>query len=71
MLPTVDPLYVCAVCRIGRGAACCRYLVGGPDGVACAKEDDELRQAIDRRAGSMTAQADNCPGYLHLPDEET
>lgn len=62
-----------AVCRIGQGADCCRYIVrelfdAGP--YECAKHDQTLKEQIDRRhaAGSMIARGDNCEG---LKDEPT
>lgn len=61
-----------AVCRIGEGADCCRYIVRelfstGP--YECAKHDANLKEQIDRRhlAGSMVARADNCEGLRDEP----
>ncbi|MGO8241293.1 hypothetical protein ACC806_34715 [Rhizobium ruizarguesonis] len=56
--------YAQAVCKIGQGAACCRYVVGGPHGLECAKHTPELAAQINRRvaAGAFTAQGDNCEG---------
>lgn len=52
------------LCRPGKGADTCRYLVCGPNGFECAKHQDGFRQEIDRRhrAGSMVAKGDNCEG---------
>jgi hypothetical protein len=50
-----------AVCRLGEGAACCRYLTMGGGGWGCAKRSP-MREAIDRRADTMGAKGDNCDG---------
>jgi hypothetical protein len=49
------------VCKIGQGAATCRYLTVGADGWHCAKADLRLMAQIDAR-DNMTAKADNCTG---------
>lgn len=51
------------VCRMGEGAACCRYLGADADGIECLKHS-KLRGLIDGRvaAGTMVAQGDNCLG---------
>ena len=50
------------VCRIGQGAACCRYIIGTPrKGLQCAKLT-ALRRDIDGRVAQMVAQGDNCEG---------
>lgn len=54
-----------AVCRIGQGTACCRYLMfDGELGFVCAKGTN-LQATLDHRAGTgqMTAVGDNCPGW--------
>lgn len=48
-------------CKMGQGAACCKYLVMA-GGFACAKPST-LKFTIDARGDSMTAQGDNCPGW--------
>jgi hypothetical protein len=55
------------VCKIGQGAACCRYLTMGPDGWNCER-NASLKATIDERvaAGQFTARGDNCEG---LPTE--
>jgi len=52
------------VCKMGAGAACCRYVVAGVEGIECAKHQPEFAAEINRRvaAGSFTAIGDNCPG---------
>ena len=53
--------YVLETCKLGQGAACCRYLVAGAEGFECAKLGS-LRAGIDRRVGIMVAKGDNCEG---------
>jgi hypothetical protein len=55
--------HVFRTCQIGQGPACCRYLLGGPDGFECAKHTSS-KGVLDRRAakGELYAQADNCSG---------
>jgi hypothetical protein len=51
------------VCKIGKGAECCRYL-GLSNGFRCLKLT-ELRETIDERFTKglpFTAQGDNCSG---------
>ena len=52
------------ICKVGQGAACCRFLVGGAEGLRCAKLYPELAEQIERRhaVGAMIARGDNCPG---------
>lgn len=61
------------ICRIGQGAACCRYVTAtidlkaverGGAAVCCAKHDPGLRVQIDQRvaAATMVARGDNCEG---------
>ena len=53
-----------AVCKIGHGASCCRYLTCGAKGFECAK-NTPIGKLLDNRAkaGTMTAQGDNCDGH--------
>ena len=55
--------YVKAVCKIGQGHACCRYLTMGAGGWSCEKRSS-LKAALDARvlAETMTARGDNCEG---------
>jgi hypothetical protein len=57
------------VCRIGQGAACCRYLVMGPGGWDCAKPHGQTRAMLDKRvaAGQLSARGDNCEGVAACP----
>lgn len=57
---TMAPERLHLVCRLGEGAATCRYLVMRPD-FTCAKLSP-LRATIDVRAATMAAQGDNCDG---------
>jgi hypothetical protein len=61
---SLDRPFLDAVCKMGQGHDCCRYLVGAPNGIQCAKLDAGLALTIDQRAtaGLMTARADNCAG---------
>lgn len=56
--------YVDRVCKMGHGAACCRYLAAGPRGLECLKLTPMLKKIIDERsaAGLMGAKGDNCDG---------
>lgn len=52
-----------SVCKIGQGAACCRYLLLGPLGWNCAK-GTTLRRHLDEAVAMrrMVARGDNCEG---------
>lgn len=54
-----------AICKLGHGFDCCRYLIADGSGFHCAKHSAALAAELDRRvaAKTMTARADNCPGY--------
>lgn len=56
--------YLNAVCRVGQGADCCRYLIGDSAGLHCAKHVPELASLLDERVRLETiyARGDNCPG---------
>lgn len=58
-----DDAYVKGPCKIGQGAACCRYLTMGPKGWSCEKHGS-LQAHLDARvaAGTITARGDNCEG---------
>jgi len=50
------------VCKMGQGAACCRYIIVEPDiGIVCAKLTN-MKAAIDHNLPNMVAQGDNCEG---------
>lgn len=49
------------ICKIGQGAACCKYLGASADGLECFKHQPEARAWVDSR-NDMTAQSDNCKG---------
>ena len=53
------------VCKIGQGAACCRYLTIGGNGWSCEKLT-AMGRAIDEpdSRARMTAQSDNCEGRM-------
>jgi hypothetical protein len=58
-----DREYVRNVCKLGQGAACCRYLAASARGLECLKHTG-LKAELDRRAAAKTmhAQSDNCEG---------
>lgn len=60
--------YVLETCGLGKIDKCCRYLVCGAEGFGCAKHTDSQAH-LDKRAAeeSMTALADNCPGWNEVP----
>lgn len=52
-----------SICLLGKGAACCSFLVVGPLGMSCAKDtgfDAPLRQR--RAGGTIRAMGNNCAG---------
>ncbi len=55
--------YIRDVCKIGQGAACCRYLTMGADGWSCEKTSS-LKALLDARVatGTINARGDNCEG---------
>ncbi len=56
--------YLTETCKIGQGNACCRYVIVHPDdGIICAKEQPNMKAALDMRVKKMTAQGDNCIGW--------
>jgi hypothetical protein len=58
-----DKVYAEAVCLIGCGRHCCRYLAMKPDGLSCEKRTS-FGRVIDLKVdnGQMTARGDNCRG---------
>lgn len=69
-MPLIPKPMLKAVCKIGQGADCCRYIVADGNGLACAKHVPELVEQITVRvnAGAFIARSDNCEG---LKQEET
>lgn len=59
-------MHVRAICQMGKGHACCRYLCVDEGGFICVKHMPEWANQIEARvaAGEMVAMGDNCPG-LH------
>ena len=51
------------VCKMGQGAACCRYLSIGASGWSCLKHSD-MKDYLDMRVArdALTSKADNCEG---------
>lgn len=65
--PVEEPVtteYAKEVCKIGKGADCCRYLTMSPKGWSCEK-NSSLREIINART-DMVAKADNCGGRKSL-----
>lgn len=60
--------FLADTCKVGQGAACCRYVTMSAGGWECGKADPAIRHAIDQRAGSMKAKGDNCPGVTNLAE---
>lgn len=58
----VPEAYLDSHCRIGQGAACCRYLLASGDGIECGKVQPDFRAQIDARVHRMTAKRNNCSG---------
>jgi hypothetical protein len=56
-----------AVCKMGGGAECCRFIVAGREGIGCAKHEPELASQINWRVafGAFVAVGDNCEGLRH------
>jgi hypothetical protein len=54
------------ICNIKGGKDCCKYLVTGQHGFACAKLEDRIRVQIDFLAHKFTAKGNNCPGLIML-----
>jgi len=52
-----------ALCKIGQGKACCRYLVMGTGGFECIKLTS-MKSTVDEKVelGEFNAQGDNCDG---------
>ncbi len=70
-----DMEYVITVCRIGQLKNCCRYLVADQKGFECVKEMNapDIIRLLDARveANTITAQGNNCQGYLEEKKKET
>jgi hypothetical protein len=60
--------YLADTCKVGHGAACCRYVMMGASGWSCGKLDPRFKVAIDQRAPMMNAKGDNCAGILDLDE---
>lgn len=61
--------YIQQICKPGQGAACCKYLIGNPNGsMECAKVTSSLKSTIDAKylRESQVAQGDNCGGVKNL-----
>jgi hypothetical protein len=56
-----DQAWAMAVCKIGQGSECCRYLTIGREGWSCERYSDLGRQ-INANQSKMTAKGINCEG---------
>ena len=67
-MKTINDEKLKAVCKIGAGKECCRYLACGADGFECLKNTSAAK-LLDKRveADTITAQGDNCVGD-NMPD---
>lgn len=68
--PLIPADHLKAVCKMGHGTYCCRYIVADGRGIQCAKHDDLLAFQINQRvaSGAFTAISDNCDGLKDEPD---
>lgn len=64
--------YIRTVCKIGQGAACCKYLGAGTGGLECLKVDPGMKRVVDKAwaADEHVAQGDNCEGQENLSDAQ-
>lgn len=64
--------YIKEVCKIGQGAACCKYLVGGKNGFECMRVNPANKFVIDKNweTTEHVAQGDNCEGKEDLSDKK-
>lgn len=71
MTGPIKDFYAKYTCRMGKGISTCRYLAVGGQGFCCLK-GTRFAAAVDARAAAktMTAQADNCPGWALVTEGE-
>ena len=60
----ISDIHLKNICKIGQGKDCCRYIICSTTGFQCAKLTS-LKDKIDKKVKSMSAQSDNCEGILH------
>jgi hypothetical protein len=62
-MKNIDKDRLKAICKVGQGKDCCRYVTCGGDGFECAKNSG-ISNILDERVktGTMHAQGDNCGG---------
>lgn len=60
----IDDTRVRDICKIGQGAECCRFLVGGSQGFECAKHIPSLASHLNMRVliEDIVARGNNCDG---------
>lgn len=61
--------YVAVVCKKGKGAACCRFLMFDGE-YQCGKLIPEIAAQVEARRSTMSAKGDNCPGYSEVRYEQ-
>lgn len=63
-MTTLSDSWTVNTCKRGQGAETCSYLMMGPLGWHCAKENAGFCKLIDekRATGNIRAMADNCSG---------
>ena len=60
----IPDTYVYETCKLGKGEACCAFLVMGVNGFECAKGtgvEATIKQRLE--LGTMGAKGDNCEGW--------
>lgn len=64
--------YIMQVCKIGQGAACCKYLAGGVKGLECLKVNPSFKSIVDDNwaKNEHVAQGDNCEGQENLNEAQ-
>lgn len=55
--------FIVDVCKVGQGAACCKYLLAGTKGLECGKLTEWKKIVDDNwKVTPHVAQGDNCQG---------
>jgi hypothetical protein len=61
---TITDKHVMAICKPGQMEKTCRYLLIGMEGWECGKMNPQIKKMLDERVTKMSAQGDNCDGWL-------
>lgn len=60
----ISPEHLTLVCKPGKGAECCSFLIRPPGGFECGKRTPfEQALTLRRMSGAMKAMGDNCEGW--------